>query len=234
MADNDLPEHHHEIYKVNEKDLIPNGDYVSVVPNWPAPEGTEVLYLNGSDFRVYRMLLGEWRQVGGTFPTLVWNHIQTITVGASVNSVSFDSLDPSYNMFRMTGYVKSESGSTDHLVMRFNDDDAAHYSRETLKGEGSTASASTTLGSPASVIDLGEANNSILIPIHIFIQNDLASEYKAGDARLNSADERIVHTSFKWLNTSDLISKIGLSFQFGIGSSKIESKSKFILEGSTQ
>jgi hypothetical protein len=55
--------HFHKEYPVEERDLIPNGDYVSEIPTWEAREGTEVQYLNGSDFRVYRMLDGTWREV---------------------------------------------------------------------------------------------------------------------------------------------------------------------------
>jgi hypothetical protein len=54
----------HKLNRISEKDLIPNGDYVSVVPDWAAPEGTIVNYLNGSTFRVYKMIDGSWRQVG--------------------------------------------------------------------------------------------------------------------------------------------------------------------------
>src|SRR6185295_7211495 len=62
---NDVPPHFHTEYRISEKDIIPNGDFVSVVPDWPAPEGTEVTYLNGSTFRRYRMVDGTWREIGG-------------------------------------------------------------------------------------------------------------------------------------------------------------------------
>src|SRR5437016_1907434 len=58
-----VPPHFHKDFRIEEKDLIPNGDYVSVVPDWPAPEGTTVYYLNGTDFRFYRMLNGTWQVI---------------------------------------------------------------------------------------------------------------------------------------------------------------------------
>ncbi len=57
--------HFHKDYRIEEKDLVPNGSYISVVPDYPAPEGTRVNYLNGSDYRLYIMLDGAWRQIGG-------------------------------------------------------------------------------------------------------------------------------------------------------------------------
>src|SRR4051812_20884040 len=63
-----VPAHFHKDYRIAEKDLIPNGDYVSVVPDWPAPEGTKVYYLNGSDFRIYTMLDGMWQVLQAQTP----------------------------------------------------------------------------------------------------------------------------------------------------------------------
>lgn len=59
--DQGVPPHFHKDFRIEEKDLIPNGAIVSVVPNWAAPEGTLVHYLNGTDYREYRMLDGTWR-----------------------------------------------------------------------------------------------------------------------------------------------------------------------------
>lgn len=92
--DTGVPAHFHKDYRIEEKDLIPNGDIVTVVPTWAAPEGTEVTYLNGSTFRLYKMVSGTWRQVGGDpvtpfdpfaqFLDIVhWNSIDGFTQGGT-------------------------------------------------------------------------------------------------------------------------------------------------------
>lgn len=58
----------HKLERISEKDLIPNGEYISVVPDFPAPEGTIVNYLNGGTFRVYKMIDGTWYQIGSDAP----------------------------------------------------------------------------------------------------------------------------------------------------------------------
>lgn len=62
MSEQDDPLHH--LHRISEEDLLPNGKYVDVVPDWPAPEGTIVNYLNSGTFRVYKMIDGTWRQIG--------------------------------------------------------------------------------------------------------------------------------------------------------------------------
>jgi hypothetical protein len=56
-----VPPHFHKDYPIEEKDLIPNGDIVDVVPDWSALEGTEVTYVNGATIRRYKMIDGTWR-----------------------------------------------------------------------------------------------------------------------------------------------------------------------------
>jgi hypothetical protein len=56
--------HFHKQDRVEEKDLIPDGTYIDVVPDYEAPEGTRVHYLNGSVYRLYVMIDGEWRDIG--------------------------------------------------------------------------------------------------------------------------------------------------------------------------
>jgi hypothetical protein len=51
--------------QVSEVDLIPDGRTVNVVPDWAAPEGTEVTFYDGSNFSRYKMVDGTWRQIGG-------------------------------------------------------------------------------------------------------------------------------------------------------------------------
>lgn len=90
--DAQVPEHHHKDYRIEEIDLIPNGNHVSVVPDWPAPEGTTVNYLNGSDFRLYKMIDGDWRQIGGTSASSAWSLVSytTAPTGASITIPDLD------------------------------------------------------------------------------------------------------------------------------------------------
>jgi len=58
---NEVPPHFHNFDRISEKDIIPDGNFVSVVPDWPALEGTEVTYKNGATIRRYKMIDGTWR-----------------------------------------------------------------------------------------------------------------------------------------------------------------------------
>jgi len=60
----EVPPHFHKTDRISEKDIIPDGDTIAVVPDYPAPEGTEVSYLSGTTFRRYKMISGTWRQIG--------------------------------------------------------------------------------------------------------------------------------------------------------------------------
>lgn len=50
--------------QVSEIDIVRDGKTVDVVPDYPAPEGTEVSYLNGTTFCRYKMVDGTWRIIG--------------------------------------------------------------------------------------------------------------------------------------------------------------------------
>jgi hypothetical protein len=56
-----LPPHFHKVDRISEKDLIPDDTIVSVIPDWAAPEGTEITYVNGATIRRYKMIDGTWR-----------------------------------------------------------------------------------------------------------------------------------------------------------------------------
>jgi hypothetical protein len=115
-----VPPHFHGDYRIKEKDLIPNGDYVSVVPDWKTPEGSRVLYLNGSDFRIYTMLDGSWQLVSGSNPTDIfskfldivhWNSIDGFTQGGTGGTVAIDDailLISSSNIINTTQYINSK------------------------------------------------------------------------------------------------------------------------------
>lgn len=56
-----VPPHFHRTDRINEKDLIPNDEVLSVAPDFPAPEGKEYVVDDGVDIRTYRMIRGVWR-----------------------------------------------------------------------------------------------------------------------------------------------------------------------------
>jgi hypothetical protein len=74
-----VPPHFHKDYRISEKDLIPNGDYVSVAPNYAASEGTKIHYLNGTDYREYIMLDGVWRVIPGQQSGVALDNLSVIT-----------------------------------------------------------------------------------------------------------------------------------------------------------
>lgn len=46
---------------VSETNIIPDDTIISVAPDYPAPEGTEITYVNGATIRRYKMVQGTWR-----------------------------------------------------------------------------------------------------------------------------------------------------------------------------
>lgn len=58
--DTGVPPHFHKIDRIAEEDVIPDGKIIDVVPDWAAPEGTEVTYKNGGTIRRYKMIDGTW------------------------------------------------------------------------------------------------------------------------------------------------------------------------------
>jgi len=118
MSDSQVPPHFHKDYRIEEKDLIPNGDYVSVVPDWSAPEGTLVHYLNGTDYREYRMLNGVWQLISGSNPLdffskfidiVHWNSLDGFTLGGTGSAAPNDGVltISSSNIINSTQYIHS-------------------------------------------------------------------------------------------------------------------------------
>ena len=55
-----VPPHFHKEDRINERDVIPDDTILSVVPDYAAPEGTEVTYKSGGEVRRYKRVDGEW------------------------------------------------------------------------------------------------------------------------------------------------------------------------------
>src|ERR1041384_7966694 len=88
-----VPPHFHKDDRIEAKNLIPNGDYRSTVPTETAPEGTEVQYLNGTDFRIYPMVDGAWRSVPASASSFVRVHLGTNTSAIGAQQLSLDTVD---------------------------------------------------------------------------------------------------------------------------------------------
>jgi hypothetical protein len=56
----DVPAHYHKTDRISEADIVPDGTIISVAPDYPAPEGTEVTYKNDGVVRRYKMVDGNW------------------------------------------------------------------------------------------------------------------------------------------------------------------------------
>ena len=122
MSDPQIPPHFHKDYRIEEKDLVPNGDFVDVVPDWAAPEGTRVHYLNGSDYREYIILDGVWRVISGITPAnfdfftdyfdlVHWNSIDGFTQGGTGGTVAVNDgvlTVSSSNVINTTQFINSK------------------------------------------------------------------------------------------------------------------------------
>jgi hypothetical protein len=107
-------------FRALEKDLIPDGDKLSVVPNYAAPEGTEVTYLNGNVFRRYRMVDGSCRAIGAE-----WTPYQTFTWSAEALAKSFTSL-PAHDMWKIE-FSLAGGANNRSLALRLNNISTASY-----------------------------------------------------------------------------------------------------------
>lgn len=88
-----VPPHFHKDYRIEERDLIPDGAYISVVPDFEAPEGTEVSYLNGGTFRRYKMLDGTWRIIGETTVSVGWQFVSYQSSSVNPRDITVSGLD---------------------------------------------------------------------------------------------------------------------------------------------
>ena len=214
-----LEPHFHKEDRISEKDLIPNGDFVSVVPDWPAPEGTVVNYLNGSTFRVYKMLDGTWRQIGGSEPG--WTLVAHAT-DAAATSITVSGLDLATD--KQYQIIVDCRNATNAGIMnaRVNNDNGGNYHAWAIQGVLYHAGATeTNTGSEAdtvwqlshntgnrshhSKIMLGYNNNT---PLAVW---ETASIGSAGDATQSPS----VNNGGGFWNKSDNISSIVFSHNSG-------------------
>jgi hypothetical protein len=60
MTKQALPSRNQRKERTKQEDVIPDGRYQSVAPSGPAPEGTQITYVNGGTIRIYRFVAGAW------------------------------------------------------------------------------------------------------------------------------------------------------------------------------
>lgn len=121
MDASQLPPHFHRDDRISEKDILPDGDYLNVVPDYPASEGTEVSYFDGANFKRYRMVSGVWRQIG--VDRLVASHDDD----EAVNTVTISELDLDSDRGYKILLRASNATISDLICLRLNDDSSAKY-----------------------------------------------------------------------------------------------------------
>jgi hypothetical protein len=71
-----------------------------------------------------------------------YESIATVTGTGSSATLTFSSIPSTYKHLQVRGILRSDSGSQNSVVMRFNSDSGSNYARHVLSGNGSSASAS--------------------------------------------------------------------------------------------
>lgn len=200
-----VPPHFHKTDRIEEKDLLPNGEYVTVVPDYAAPEGTEVLYLNGSDFRIYKMLDGTWRYVT-PLPASLPQLLASVTLGSAATSLSSGTIDAS-KFLRLEIYIPTAAAAI-CPGLQFNGDTGNNYAWRVFNNNLGSETA------PASLAQLRDANTSTL---PFFFTGDLlnmATDYKSlnglSSENNGAASARAFDVWDKWANNTDQVTSIVL------------------------
>lgn len=145
---------------VYEKDLIPNGDHISVVPNWPAPEGTRQKYLNGSTYREYVMIDGSWRVTSAAtvndsdvvFTDITTNNVSSTKHGfapkspADAQKFLNGDTNPTYVQVKdsdlsVTDVTTNNATTSKHGFLKKLDNDTNHF----MRGDGAWANPASGL-----------------------------------------------------------------------------------------
>ncbi len=134
-----VPPHFHKDYRIEEKDLIADGSTVAVIPDFDAPEGTEVSFYDNPTFRRYKRIDGKWRVIGSQGMSLV-QYIEK--VGATLD---FDSLDLSKDKAYRLVIHFDDGNFQDEPRLRFNNDAGSNYNEIHEFQAGSSFSGSSVL-----------------------------------------------------------------------------------------
>jgi len=211
--DTNVPTHFHKDDTISEIDIVPDGTYVSVVPDWPATEGTEVSYLSGSVFRRYKMVDGTWRIIDG--PSL-WEQVAHSALSGT-SSLSLSSLEGDTDLlYRLVLRAKFNTAES-AFYLRFNASSTAAYldpiHRSGRVGGGDNHSNINPAGSAQSEISLwdGSFKEGFL---------ELLINAKSGHVRISQGtnvvysdtDNYVIqHIGGIWTNTADEITSINIT-----------------------
>ena len=166
--------------------------------------------------------------------TSTFEHIQTTTVGASVNVVEFSNIDTSlYDSLQIIGNIAYQT-SQPYLEVRFNNDTTAKYGTSMIYRSGSTMNAiyqlseTDTFAYTGEIIGGNASSNASALYLSIPNSNN-TSLYKYWLSR-TSSDNYNMQASGWWKSTS-AISNIKLSPKFSDAAQYFTPGSKITLIG---
>lgn len=176
---------------------------------------------------------------GGTLQNLVdtrsfirlvgaWEHIDTQVLDAAAASVSFQSIDSDFRVFRVTVYTRVNGTANVHV--RLNNDSSGNYTYQQLTADTTSVAAASNSAQNQFVV-LGHSNSGADEPGYVTIEiakqsADLEAMLIAtGGLTIGTGELRL--TSGPWNNTADLIDRIDVLLSSG----NFEAGSRFTLEG---
>lgn len=143
-----------------------------------------------------------------------WDVIDSVELGSAAPSVSFQSIDSKYKMFRVTAYLINDANVASFLL-RLNNDSGSNYNRQLLQGLDTTVSAVRT----ASATSIEVTGGIAVAASGIVTLEAIIAKQVAGSAGMvlvgvtQPTDAGALYTARvagQWANTSDLINRIDL------------------------
>jgi hypothetical protein len=210
-SDQNVPPHFHKDYRIEEKDLIPNGDTIDVVPNFPAPEGTEVTYYNNGTFKRYKMVKGTWFQVGKS----AWENVAQGTIDSTASLALGSLAGNTDKLYRLL--LKYKFGTTGDIYLRFNASSTAKYlkaiHRAGYVGAGTVHNSANDGGTQQSEMYLQNASyKEGMIELLIFAASGVRRHVLGKHSFYTDNDNYgLEELSGIWDNTADEITSINLT-----------------------
>ncbi|AQZ67644.1 unnamed protein product [[Actinomadura] parvosata subsp. kistnae] len=136
---------------------------------------------------------------------------RVITSGSAAASVSFQSLDSNFRVFRLTASVVT-TGSGTEVGLRFNNDSGNNYAHHRLYGSTSGGTPSGTATTSTNLVNLGigaTAHHHISYTIAKYGTADIGA-VTGHTASVFTNGAQNVLTAGEWNNTSALINRIDI------------------------
>lgn len=161
-----------------------------------------------------------------TYVASSYESIATATGTGSSGTITFSSIPSGFKHLQIRGIARTSAAYTtpSQIKLRFNSDSGANYTRHTLSGNGTTASAAGAISlTEASINNAvggdGQAANLVGVSIIDILDYGSTSKYKtirtlAGEDDNGVAGSAITITSNLWLSTS-AVTSISLDTQSG-------------------